>query len=68
MITQEFQVAGMTCGHCVHAVTTELSKLDGVENVSVDLATGKVTVQSANTIPVDAAAAAIDEAGYELSR
>ena len=61
-----FQVTGMTCGHCRRAVTEEISAVDGVESVTVDLATGLVTV--AATSPVDRAdiAAAVDEAGYAL--
>ena len=39
-----YTVAGMTCGHCVSAVSEEIGKLDGVAGVQVDLATGAVTV------------------------
>ncbi len=62
-----YTVTGMTCGHCVNAVTTELSKLPGVEAVEVDLATGAVGVES--TQPLDDAAVreAVDEAGYALA-
>jgi copper chaperone CopZ len=61
-----FTVTGMTCDHCKRAVTEEISAVDGVEIVSVDLPTGSVTV-TANR-PVDRAdiAAAVDEAGYAL--
>jgi copper chaperone CopZ len=61
-----FAVTGMTCDHCRHAVTQEISDVDGVESVAVDLATGTVTVTAAQ--PVDRAdiAAAVDEAGYVL--
>lgn len=64
--TTTFQVNGMTCGHCVHAVTSEIGKLAGVQTVSVDLPTGMVSVTTAE--PVDRAdvAAAVDEAGYTL--
>ena len=59
-------VDGMTCAHCQRAVTEEISAVDGVESVSVNLATGSVTVTAAR--PVDRAdiAAAVDEAGYVL--
>jgi copper chaperone len=65
--TTTFRVAGMTCGHCVGAVTEEVTKLPGVASVDVDLASGQVTVTS--TAPLDDAdiAAAVDEAGYELA-
>ena len=61
-----FQVTGMTCAHCQRAVNDEIAAVDGVETVSVDLASGTVTVTAAR--PVDRAdiAAAVDEAGYSL--
>ncbi|WP_030061577.1 MULTISPECIES: heavy-metal-associated domain-containing protein [Streptomyces] len=65
-LTSAFQVKGMTCGHCVTAVTAELKKIDGVTEVAVDLATGKVTVGSARPLVDADVAAAIDEAGYDL--
>jgi copper chaperone CopZ len=61
-----FTVTGMTCAHCQRAVTAEISAMDGVESVTVDLASGTVTVTAVQ--PVDRAdiAAAVDEAGYLL--
>ena len=56
----------MTCGHCVSAVTMELSLLPGVSAVDVDLETGTVTVDSESELDSAQVAAAIDEAGYEL--
>jgi copper chaperone CopZ len=71
MPTQTFAVTGMTCAHCVHAVSTELSRLDGVADVSVDLVAGgasMVTVTSAAALTDEALAAALDEAGdYALA-
>jgi copper chaperone len=65
-----YLVTGMTCGHCVHAVTEELMRLAGVTGVSVDLAGGgesKVTVTSDVPLATEAVAAALDEAGdYRL--
>ncbi|MCT2276898.1 heavy-metal-associated domain-containing protein [Micromonospora chalcea] len=61
-----YQVSGMTCGHCVNSVSTELSALPGVTDVQVDLATGRVTVTSQNPLDTDAIRAAVDEAGYDL--
>jgi copper chaperone len=66
MITNTYHVTGMTCAHCVHAVTTEVSSLPRVTAVAVDLGAGAVTVTSSDAIDVDAIRAAIDEAGYEL--
>ncbi|MFI7210830.1 heavy-metal-associated domain-containing protein [Micromonospora maritima] len=61
-----YQVRGMTCGHCVTAVSTELSALPGVTDVQVDLATGRVAVTSRSPLDADAVRAAVDEAGYDL--
>jgi copper chaperone len=65
-ITETFRVQGMTCGHCVAAVTGEVAKLAGVRAVAVDLPSGEVTVSSDAPLARDALAAAVDEAGYEL--
>ena len=67
--TAEYLVAGMTCAHCVASVTEELSALEGVESVAVDLnAGGTSSVSVASEKPLDLATvrAAIGEAGYEL--
>lgn len=61
-----YSVKGMTCGHCVSAVSTEIGKLDGVAGVEVDLATGAVTVSSTTPLETAQVAAAVEEAGYEL--
>ena len=66
MTTATYQVKGMTCDHCVRAVSAELGSIGGVSDVKVDLATGAVTVESATPIPGDAVRAAVDEAGYEV--
>jgi copper chaperone CopZ len=66
-VTSTYTVSGMTCGHCVQAVTSEISELPGVADVQVDLGTGAVTVTSAEPLPEDAVRAAVDEAGYELA-
>ncbi len=57
----------MTCAHCVHAVTTEISAIEGVESVDVDLASGQVQVQAEPTPSREQVAAAVDEAGYALA-
>ena len=58
-------VGGMTCGHCVKAVTKAVEALPGVERVEVDLAAGRVTVVGA----ADAALVrkAIETEGYTLA-
>ena len=67
MSTATYTVTGMTCEHCVNSVKEEVSKIDGVTGVDVELATGKVTVSSDEPVPDDAFRAAIDEAGYEVA-
>ncbi|MCW4385923.1 copper ion binding protein [Salinibacterium sp. SYSU T00001] len=62
-----YSVKGMTCEHCVRAVTEEVSKVAGVTDVKVDLAAETVVVESESKPDAEAIAAAIDEAGYELS-
>jgi copper chaperone CopZ len=57
----------MTCGHCVAAVTEEVSKVDRVTNVDVDLASGHVTVTSDGLIDDAAVAAAVGETGYAVT-
>ena len=66
MTTTTWSVQGMTCGHCVNAVTEEISAIPGVSDVAVDLATGLVTVTADADPSTDAVAAAVDEAGYTL--
>ncbi len=65
--TTTYRVTGMTCEHCVGAVTREVSSLEPVTGVQVELSTGDVTVESARPLTHDEIAAAIDEAGYELA-
>ena len=71
MTTQTYNVTGMTCGHCAHAVTTELQALDGVSAVDVDLVAGgtsAVTVTSEAPLDEAKVAEALDEAGdYKLA-
>lgn len=64
MSTLTYSVPGITCGHCVNAVTTELTAVAGVTDVSVDL-TSKLVVVSGTNLEDDALRAAIEEAGYE---
>jgi copper ion binding protein len=66
-VTTTYSVNGMTCGHCVDAVTGELGRLPGVREVRVELATGMVDVTSDGPLPIDEVRAAVDEAGYELA-
>lgn len=64
--TTTITVDGMTCGHCVNAVQSEVGKLDGVTDVSVDLASGQVTIVADPAPDADALREAVEEAGYEV--
>jgi copper ion binding protein len=67
MSSSTFTVVGMTCSHCVNAVTEEVSQLPGVTDVDVDLASGGLTITSDAPVDESAVQAAVEEAGYELT-
>ena len=64
--TTTITVDGMTCGHCVNAVQTEVGTLEGVTDVSVDLGSGEVTIVAAEAPDAGALREAVEEAGYEV--
>jgi copper chaperone len=70
MTNSTYRVAGMTCGHCVNAVSSEIKAIDGVTDVAVDLdaaGTSTVTVSSTGPLQREQVVAALDEAGdYRL--
>ena len=66
MAESTYVVSGMSCEHCVRSVTEEVSELDGVNDVAVDLSSGQVTISSTDELSRDAVRGAVAEAGYEL--
>lgn len=60
-------VIGMTCEHCVKAVTEELTAIDGVQSVDVTLSSGLVTLTSDRELAGAEITGAVDEAGYALA-
>lgn len=64
----EYIVTGMVCQHCVSAVIEEVGAVAGVRGVQVDLATGRLSVTSDVALDNEAVHAAVNEAGYEISR
>ena len=69
VIREQFLVEGMTCNHCVASVTEEVTAIDGVESVSVDLQVGgasRITVVSDRPVPVEQVRNAVTEAGYSM--
>lgn len=68
MASSIYTVTGMTCGHCVSAVREEVRKIAGVETVDVDLASGRLTIESGAPLTDADVLAAVDEAGYQAIR
>ena len=64
--TETHDVVGMTCDHCARSVRTEISAIDGVTDVDVDLASGIVRVTAEQPVPATALRDAVEEAGYAL--
>lgn len=63
--TTVYEVAGMSCGHCVSSVREEVAELAGVTSVAVDLAAGRLTVGGCD-VAADAVRRAVADAGYEV--
>ena len=63
---QIYEVRGMTCGHCTAAVKDEVGAIEGAEQVTVDLETGRLTVRGRD-VPEAAVRRAVEEAGYTLA-
>jgi copper ion binding protein len=65
--TETYDVVGMTCDHCVRSVTAEVSALESVCEVHVDLAAGQVHVTAHEPLATELLREAIEEAGYQLA-
>jgi copper chaperone len=65
--TETYEVTGMTCDHCVRAVSQAVEALDGVEEVEVDLGSGALTVRSQAGVGAHDVGVAVREAGYTLA-
>jgi copper chaperone CopZ len=66
MTTATYTIRGMTCGHCVEPVSSELGRLPGVTDAQVDLVAGTAAVTSDQPLDAQAVRDAVDEAGYEV--
>jgi P-type Cu+ transporter len=66
MIEKQYQVTGMTCSACASAVKRSLSKLDGVENADVNMATERVNIFLDSEVSFDVLKGAVEKAGYSL--
>jgi copper chaperone len=63
---KRIKIRGMSCQHCVMAVTKTLAALDGIKDVTVDLKSGVATYEETKTVAPEVVAAAIKKAGYEV--
>lgn len=68
MSTNDYQVTGMTCGHCEMSIREEVEQIAGVQDIAVSAQTGKLTVTGADTIDDAQVLAAVEEAGYSAVR
>ena len=68
MSTSEYQVTGMTCGHCEMAIRDEVSRIPGVEGIDVSAQNRRLVVRSSAPVDDTAVLAAVDEAGYQAVR
>jgi copper chaperone len=63
---KSIKIKGMSCQHCVMAVTKALGALEGIKNVQVDLKSGLATYEEVKPVDPQKIAAAIRKAGYEV--
>lgn len=70
MSATEYQVTGMSCGHCEISIRKEVAQIPGVEGIEVSAVTGRLVVSTGSGAPADddAVIAAVDEAGYVAAR
>ena len=61
------KIKGMTCNHCVMAVTKALEKIDGVKNVKVDLTKAEATFDEVNPVDMEVVKERIRKAGYDVA-
>jgi len=68
LMTKKIFIEGMSCGHCVGHIEEALKEICGVKSVKVDLAGKVATVELAHPVEDEKFKAAVDEAGYEVTR
>lgn len=68
MSANEYQVTGMTCGHCEMSVREEVSEISGVTDIQVSAQTGKLVVSASDEVDDAKVLAAVEEAGYTAVR
>lgn len=68
MSTTEYQVTGMSCGHCEASIRAKVSQIPGVTDIEVSAASGRLAVTATEPVDDSAVIAAVDEAGYQAAR
>ncbi|WP_431070706.1 heavy-metal-associated domain-containing protein [Microbacterium phyllosphaerae] len=68
MTTNEFQVTGMTCGHCEMSIREEVAEVPGVDDIQVSAQTGTLVVTGSDSLDDAQILAAVAEAGYSAVR
>ncbi|MFT4231462.1 MAG: heavy metal-associated domain-containing protein [Leucobacter sp.] len=68
MTASEYQVTGMTCGHCERSIREEVGEIPGVTGIEVSAQTGELVVTADGEIDDAQVLAAVEEAGYEAVR
>ena len=66
-IMKTVKIKGMTCNHCVMAVTKALEKIDGVKDVKVDLARAEATFDEVKPVDMEVVKERIRKAGYDIA-
>ncbi|RGE21481.1 heavy-metal-associated domain-containing protein [Leucobacter sp. wl10] len=68
MAKNEYQVTGMTCGHCEMSIREEVGEVEGVTDIEVSAQTGRLVVSGTGEIDDAQVLAAVEEAGYRAVR
>jgi len=68
MASNDYQVTGMTCGHCEMSIREEVSEIPGVQDIRVSAQTGRLSVTAEGEIDDAKVLAAVEEAGYSAVR
>lgn len=63
---KKIRVSGMSCGHCVAAVTKVLREIDGITDVTVDLEKGEATYEETHPVDPESVRDRIKKAGYDV--
>lgn len=68
MTQREYQVTGMTCGHCELSVREEVEQIAGVTDITVSAASGTLSIAAPADLDDAGVIAAVEEAGYTAVR